>query len=126
DPARWPATERASLEALVARSPPARAAFDDAVRLARVLDDDRLAAPAPALRRAVLARTPQPRRSLADALADLWAALGGARIAAPAFALALAIGTTLGLSTDLAASAADEQDVDLVDVAQLATEYPEP
>lgn len=124
DAARWPRAERAALEALVAGSQDARAVHDDATRLARVLDDDALPAPSPALRRAILAHVPRPRLRFADLLADFWAALGGGRVAAPAFALALALGTTLGVNADFGAT--DEPDVDLVDVAQLATEYAEP
>lgn len=123
DAARWPDGERAALLALVSASPDAAAVLDDARRLARVLDDDAMAAPSTALRRAILARAPQPRRSFASALAEFWAALGGARIAAPAFALALAFGAALGVYGDPAV--ADDEQPDLVDVAQLATDYPD-
>jgi hypothetical protein len=122
---RWPAAERAALESLVAHSQEARAVFDDEVRMERVLDDDAVRAPSHALRRAILARTPQPRRRFVDVLADFWAALGGGRVAAPAFALALAVGTTLGLYADPGVAVADDEELDLVEVAQLSTDYPE-
>src|SRR5689334_6179310 len=60
DAARWPDGERAALLALVAASQDAAAVRDDAERLARVLDDESLPAPSHALRRAILARAPQP------------------------------------------------------------------
>jgi ferric-dicitrate binding protein FerR (iron transport regulator) len=125
DDSRWPAGDRAALSTLIARSQEARAVFDDAVRLDRVLDDDTLPAPAAALRRAILARVPQPRRTLAEALGDFWAALGGGRVAAPAFAVAFVVGTALGIYADPATQSGNDVEIDLVEVAQLATEYPE-
>lgn len=125
DASRWPAAERAALESLVAHSQEARAVFDDEVRMERVLDDDAIRALSHALRRAILARTPQPRRTYGELLTEFWAALGGGRVAAPAFAVALAVGTTLGLYADPDVAAVDDGDLDLVEVAQLSTEYPE-
>ena len=45
---------------------------------------------------AARAAPPLPRNNLRDALLWLWQELGGARLAAPAFALALVAGLTLG------------------------------
>ena len=62
-PARWPAAERAAAEALLARSPEARAALAEAEPIDSLLDAVPALAPSPALRAAVLAGMPQSDRS---------------------------------------------------------------
>ncbi len=94
DPARWPAPDRALIEAV-----------DPAARAAQARLDQSLAAfespPLPMhLRTAILAAVRadgQSRRAAwRAALLALWHELGGARVAAPVFALALAAGIGLG------------------------------
>ena len=51
----------------------------------------------PGLRMRVLAHAPRPRRGF---FAELWTALGGTKVAAPAFACALALGLGLGMGFD--------------------------
>lgn len=62
-PTNWPAAERAAAEALLARSPEARAALAEAEPLDTLLDAVPALAPSPALRAAVLAGMPQSVRS---------------------------------------------------------------
>ncbi len=62
-PANWPAAERAAAEALLARSPEARAALAEAEPLDTLLDAVPALAPSPALRAAVLGGMPQGDRS---------------------------------------------------------------
>ena len=62
-PAKWPTAERAAAEALLARSPEARAALAEAEPLDTLLDAVPALAPSPALRAAVLAAMPQSDRS---------------------------------------------------------------
>lgn len=94
DPTRWPARERVRIESV-----------DPAERAAHARLDDALAAfqppPVPAyLRAAVLAAARadavSPGVSWRDSLRALWHELGGMRVAAPVFALALAAGIALG------------------------------
>ena len=75
-----------------------------------------------ALREAILARAPGARSRWRDALREFWAALGGMRIAGPAFAAALVLGLSLGAT--MAASDGDaDEDVDLVALAQFSDDY---
>lgn len=62
-PTNWPTAERAAAEALLARSPEARAALAEAEPLDTLLDAVPAVAPSPALRAAVLAGMPQSVRS---------------------------------------------------------------
>ena len=122
DPAHWPAAGRDAIDALLAQSSDARAELAQARQLARLLDGDAVPAPSAALRANVLARAPQARRSVGDALRELWSMLGGFRIAGPALAAALVLGTSLGA---IAAPEDEPDDVDLAEAARLASEYPE-
>ena len=61
--------------------------------------------------------------SLLDALAALWRELGGARLAGPAFAMALAAGIGLSWFADNAAAGEDDGGDDLVALAQLDDAY---
>jgi hypothetical protein len=63
NPARWPLAERPAAEALLARSPEARAALADAEPLDTLLDAVPALSPSPALRAAVLADMPRMARS---------------------------------------------------------------
>ena len=90
--------------------------------------DARRDAPPPSarLRRDVLAAIAREPRTLPwrDALAALWRELGGARLAAPAFAMALAAGLGLGWAIDEPAGDDDAGD-DLIALAQLDDTYSE-
>lgn len=68
------------------------------------------------------ARAPR-RGSLPDALAALWRELGGARLAGPAFAMALAAGIGLSWFADNATAGEDDGGDDLVALAQLDDAY---
>ena len=97
------------------------------------------AAPAPRaqLRRAVLnaialeprraaqttTQRANPRGTLLDALAALWRDLGGARLAAPAFAMALAAGIGLSWLVEDPTAGVDDSSDDLVALAQLDDAY---
>jgi hypothetical protein len=90
-PRRWPATERAAAEALLAGSAEARAMLERAAELDRLLDAAEAPAPSPALRAAVLRAAPRPRRR-----SDLPRRLGGRRAAAAALAASLLLGIVAG------------------------------
>ncbi len=102
-----PSTDNARLDAWLASSTPPEA-------------------PA-ALRAAILAAAPlavgTPTPSLADALRAFWFDLGGLRVAAPAFALALALGISVGnglLQTGLYGAEPTE---DLLSLALIHDDY---
>lgn len=61
--------------------------------------------------------------SLLDTLAALWRELGGARLAGPAFAMALAAGIGLSWFADNATTGEDDAGDDLVALAQLDDSY---
>jgi hypothetical protein len=61
EPARWPADERAGAQALLRRSPEARALQDEARRLDRALDLMPGIGPSSALTDRILAQAPAPR-----------------------------------------------------------------
>lgn len=61
--------------------------------------------------------------SLLEALASLWRELGGARLAGPAFAMALAAGIGLSWFADNATAGEDDASDDLVALAQLDDSY---
>ncbi|MFA5589327.1 MAG: hypothetical protein WDA70_01215 [Lysobacteraceae bacterium] len=125
DPAHWPADARALLAECDPHQLAAEAQLDDWLASSS-------APPAPAaLRAAILmqaaaaarAAPPLPRNNLRDALLWLWQELGGARLAAPAFALALVAGLTLGggLSPLLHQPEASVEDV--LSLAQIDERY---
>lgn len=101
--------------------------FSDDVRLETWLASSTPPEPPAALRAAILAAAPValavPKVSWRDALRALWLDLGGARIAAPAFALALAIGISLGnglLQTGLQSTPPND---DLLSLALMHDDY---
>lgn len=92
DPARWPEAERAAAAQLAAAS-----GADTSLQQARALDAELAAAlPLPSLpqglRARILRSAPQPLRPWWH---ELWQAMGGLRLAGPAFACAFSLG--LGL-----------------------------
>ena len=138
DTARWPADARAQLATLRAATPDADALEREAAQLDALLDH---AAPPPpptaALRLAILdaaMRTPQAPLASAtartaspwQALIALWRDLGGARLAAPAFAMALACGIGLGWMLQPGDAIAATQDSDdLLALVQFEDHYTE-
>lgn len=121
DPARWPANTRAAADACDPVELAAQARLD--AWLATSLPP----APPAALRRAILAATCPARPRMRDALLAFWQDIGGARIAAPAFALALAAGIGLGsgLGNGFAPEIAsfDEAGDDLLTLALIEDDY---
>ena len=69
-----------------------------------------------------VARPAAPRESWLETLAALWRELGGTRLAAPAFAMALAVGVGMSWLAEDAVAADDGAD-DLVALAQLDDAY---
>jgi hypothetical protein len=123
DPGRWPAAERDAALALLASSPIARAQQQAARVLDSALDACTVAPPDAALRSALIASGPQPRRSWRASLTELWRDLGGWQLAGPAFAASLALGALLPMWLDGAAT--DLPDEDLIAAMQLVDEQPE-
>ncbi|MCX7556251.1 hypothetical protein OS187_05355 [Xanthomonadaceae bacterium JHOS43] len=76
-----------------------------------------------ALRAAILAATQPARPRLRDVLAALWHDLGGARMAAPAFALALAAGVGLGSGLMPETLSTEIQESDLLSLALIDDDY---
>jgi anti-sigma-K factor RskA len=120
-PATWPEGVRDAAQALLDASVAARAELAAAQRLHTLLDAD-VPAPAPHLAAAVLARAPRARAGWRATLRELWDGVGGARLALPAFAAALALGISLGLLLDPPA-ADDGDEAELLNLAQLDTDY---
>lgn len=83
--------------------------------------------PPAALRAAILAAAPltvaAPTLSWADALRAFWLDLGGLRVAAPAFALALALGISLGNGLLQSDTQGFEPDEDLLSLALIHDNY---
>ncbi len=123
DPRRWPASERDAALALLASSPAARAQLQVAASLDAALDAHAVSPPSSALRAALIAAAPQPRRGWRQSLAELWFDLGGWQLAAPAFAASLALGALLPMWLDERAT--DLPDEDLIAAMQLTDELPE-
>lgn len=134
DPARWPPHEHAWMSAYRRDHAAAEAVLHEAAALDAWLD----AAPAPpaprvALRTAILAaaadapqRTAAPSQNFFAALAALWRDLGGARLAAPALAMALAAGVGLGWMLEPPSAISTEQDSeDFLALAQFDDHYTE-
>jgi hypothetical protein len=94
--ARWPATEQAAARALLRRSPSLQARLAAADELDRRLAElPPPAAPAPALRRRILADVPERPAGVVALLSALWTDLGGIRRAGPMLACGLALGVVL-------------------------------
>lgn len=134
DPARWPPQEHAWMSAYRRDHAEAEAALHEAATL-DVWLDAASAPPAPrmVLRTAILAAAAsEPRHAVAPsqtlfaALATLWRDLGGARLAAPALAMALAAGIGLGWMLEPPSGTSTEQDSeDFLALAQFADHYTE-
>lgn len=137
DTARWPADARAQLATLRAAAPDADTLEREATQLDALLDHAAAPPPPPpALRLSILdaaKRTPQAPIATAartaspwQALIALWRDLGGARLAAPAFAMALACGIGLGwmLQPGEAMVATQDSD-DLLALVQFEDHYTE-
>jgi hypothetical protein len=131
DPLRWPAHERAAMREAMQQAGPqpddARGAslHAQAAALDQTLATLDAVPDVPHLRRAVLLAVAQePHRasqSMTQRLLELWQALGGARLAAPALTLALAAGIGLGWSLEPTETDADE--LALIELAQLDDAY---
>lgn len=119
---RWPPSERAAAERLLAGSAAARALKAQAEALDAALDDYAVAPPDPQLR-ARLVSAQAPRADRAGWLRDLWRDLGGWRLAGPAFAASLALGAIVPALLDQGGS--DLPDEDLIAAMQLIDELPE-
>lgn len=120
DPARWPPADAAALAAL----PPAQARA--LLGAASELDEWLAALPEPdppaGLSARILADAPVPRERL---LRQLWQALGGLRVAGPAFACALSLGLAIGLAfAPIASVETDELEAWLA-LASVDTDYEE-
>lgn len=122
DPARWPATERANLQQADPDERAAEAQLD--LWLAGSVPPP----PSAQLRASLMAAAHQAaaarRPGWREALAALWQDLGGTRVAAPVFALALAAGVGLGsgLLPGLETAQADEAE-DLLSLALVDDSY---
>lgn len=141
---RWPAADAAAARAFLDGSTAARAELALSRQLEQVLANEAIPVPSAALRARVLAAAPGAAAHVADAapppavalsarhgrtaaLHELWRALGGARIAGPALAAALVLGVSLGVTAPVRVDepGTDEDDVELVDLVQLTSEYPD-
>lgn len=134
DPARWPPHEHAWMNAYRRDHAEAEVALHDAAMLDAWLDAASVPpAPRMALRTAILASAAaQPRhaaarsQTLVAGLATLWRDLGGARLAAPALAMALAAGIGLGWMLEPPSDTSTEQDgEDFLALAQFTDHYTE-
>jgi hypothetical protein len=104
DLARWPAAEGAAAALLAQIDPEVRALLAADRRIETAWSLSRPAAPESALSARILAALPSGARErppgAAAALRELLFELGGWRLAAPAFALALALGIAAGLALE--------------------------
>lgn len=121
--AHWPAALAESAQALLATSAEARKLLTAQMQLEALLtaDSAALAPPSRNLRTAILDAAPRPRLSLQLLLSELWATLGGVRIAGPAFAAALVLGVSIGSALSVVPE--DGDDEDLVALAHLSDDY---
>ncbi len=122
--ARWPATEREAVTALLAESAAARALVREAAALDELLDAVPAIAPTPAMRAAILAAAPRATPRVGNSWRALIGELGGWRLAGAVLAASLVLGIVSGgwLSTGLAT----ESSPDLLQLALLddsVTEY---
>lgn len=142
EPRRWPPSERAAAEALIAGSPEARALRDDAARLDALLAGAVAPAPSAALRAAILQAAPQrldaETAGPTGSLGDLWRALlgtlggelGGWRQAGAVIGVTLLLGIATGgavatQSSDAATAAASAEELDFVQLALFDDPYAE-
>jgi anti-sigma-K factor RskA len=102
DLARWPATEAEAARQLLAESTFARQALES-IRAFDLALNWPLPAPASSavLRQRILDRLPSAGNpSWRERLQGLWCELGGWRLTAPAMAMALLVGVSLGVALD--------------------------
>lgn len=125
-PAKWPTAERAAAEALLARSPEARAALAEAIPLDTLLDAVPALAPSPALRAAVLAAMPQSelsgRGNRWQGLRDLLGEFGALPAVRPLLFASLLLGLFAGYFNE---DNATEANGDLVQLAVYDDAYSE-
>lgn len=127
NPTRWPLAERPAAEALLARSPEARAALADAGPLDTLLDAVPALPPSPALRAAVLADMPRMVRSGRigwwDSIHEMLIEFRGLPAMRPMLIASLLLGLFAGgyLSEDTAT----ESSTDLVQLAVYDDAYTE-
>lgn len=119
DPARWPATARDTIAHL---DPQERASQ---ARLDAWLDQSIPPPLPPTLRNTILtaARTAPSRTDLVSVLRDFWYDIGGLRLAAPAFALALVAGVALGHGLLQVPTATASPTEDILNLALLDHDY---
>lgn len=141
---RWPSTERAAAEALLAASPEARARLAEAARLDRVLSASTAPEPSAALRAAILQAAPKAtpadsvelrrrRIGFAETGRGLWQSLvgelGGLRPAGAVLGLALLLGVAVGgaleSQTGASPATASVAPLDLVQLALFDDSYGE-
>lgn len=131
DAARWPEDERNWATAYRKAHPDNTADVHAAAALDAWLDGFHAPAPSSALRVAILAaaaaepRTAARRSDLLEALLSLWHELGGARLAAPALAMALAAGIGLGWLFEPSLAGVTEPTDDLLALVQFDDHYME-
>ncbi|WP_460811744.1 hypothetical protein [Luteimonas pelagia] len=90
DLSRWPVSDQAAAEVILATTPAARAVLDDARSLDALLGHDVVASLSTGLRRAIVLAA--DARLEAGFWKTLWRELGGARIAGPALAASVVLG----------------------------------
>ena len=121
DPARWPVPSRALLEQA-----------DPGLRTQQQSLDAWLATPVPPpaparLRAAILLAAHEAaasrRSGVLEALLALWQDLGGARLALPAFALALGVGLGAGMLLPALSASSDAANDDLLSLAMIEDGY---
>jgi hypothetical protein len=122
---RWPAAERDAAQAMLARSPEARALLAEATALDGLLDAVLALSSTPAMRAAVLATAPRgATRTLPKRLLDGWRGflddLGGWQVG-PVLAASLVLGLLVGgvLSQDMT----NTTESDLLQFAQLGDNF---
>jgi len=125
-PSNWPAAERAAAEALLARSPEARAALAEAEPLDTLLDAVPALAPSPALRAAVLAGMPRSNRSGRgtwwQGMRDLLGEFGTLPAVRPLLFASLLLGLFAGYFSD---DGSTESNTDLIQLAVYDDAYSE-
>lgn len=126
NPVRWPLAERPAAEALLTRSPEARAALADAEPLDTLLDTVPALSPSPALRAAVLADMPRSVRSgrgkLWRGLRDMLSEFGALPAVRPLLFASLLLGLFAGYFSEDSTS---DTNTDLVQLAVYDGAYSE-
>jgi anti-sigma-K factor RskA len=124
DLARWPSAASLSAAQLLVDSDAARQRLQLARELDAALQLPSPAAPSPWLRQRILARAGSlsAQRATGYGWRELFAELGGWRLAGPSLAVALSLGVALGLGLGLEQLEIDQQPADLVALLQLDDE----